>query len=342
MAQDPSGEPGGEGGQPARGIRVVHDRSALGVPQREVHVHAVADPGRIRKGDEGNGQSATPSEVAHQLAQQNGAIGGHHAGRGPQGDLELARAVLRQPALRLQTRLGEHGDELGAERFGGAQALEREGRQVRLATEHELMLEGSVDPQAGGAQVVQGAAEEVPRASGPGAAVKVGLVRQVDPCAGNVSVLADVEGGGGIGQQPQVADGAEEMPWGEGAEAVQCEVGGHPSDTRLQGRVEPGGGNRPAAQLRGEVAGRNEDGLAGHRPTSPTSAPFAGAPGTYEAYVSYACGDGCGETYHASCSWQRCSPRRACRQVDLRGPRALVAASPGPATMPRSCDATNF
>ena len=164
-----------------RRIGVVGGRLAVGIPEAQVKVAAVAHRIRGRLGRECRAQPALAGGLVHDFAGQHHTVRACETRRRPAGDLELPDAVLGLEGLDPGSGVDQGCHAKIGERRDAAHGIQRERRRPAdiLAIERELVLVGEVQVEAGlGLQVGQRRRQETPRAALPGAPVGVEAVAE--------------------------------------------------------------------------------------------------------------------------------------------------------------------
>src|SRR5262249_37497231 len=146
-------------------------------------------------------------------------------------DLELALRVLGEEEFRLRSCLPQRSHHVTGEWLCAPLSLERERQRWRHAVrELELVLEARENADSELAlELAERLAQEVPRTRLPGLAVGLDDVAQHELERAVGGVPPDANLGFGIGQQPQIAGGAERVGFGYGPERRERLVGGCPA-----------------------------------------------------------------------------------------------------------------
>ena len=261
MFQHPRHEGAGRPRQPIGPGGIAHHRLPLGILKAHMDMHAIADAVGIEDRREDGPRAQALGRRAGDLAHDDGIIGRSDSERRLAGDLILPGAIFRQEGIRDHPGLAQRRGEGLAEDSLAAIGIEAVGRPRQLLHPgiDELLLEGREEAKAGDLlQRRQAATQEIARAAGPGRAVGLADIAEIEMLRRALVVIAHPDLGLRIGHQDQIAGGPEGRV-ADDAEAGDHAVGRNPAHALAQALRQILEGKALAPDPSGHLAGADHD-----------------------------------------------------------------------------------
>jgi hypothetical protein len=240
---------------------IAHHGLPLGILEAHMNMDAIADTGGIEDRREDRARAQALGGRAGDLAHDDGIVGGPHPDGRLAGDLILPGAIFRQEGIGDHAGLAKSGGEGLAEDSLAAIGIQAVGRTRQLFHPgiDELLLEGREQAITRDLlQRRQTAAQEIARAAGPGRAVGLADIAEIEMLRRAFVVIAHPDLGLRIGHQDQIAGGPEGRI-ADGAEAGDHAVGRNPAHALAQALRQVLQGEALAPDPSGHLAGADHD-----------------------------------------------------------------------------------